>query len=260
VGWWLTFRYGGRPASVGRVSTRDHRFSRVFNFRDLGGTETADGRTVRYRRLYRSDSLHALAEADREAFDTLGIRTVLDLRRPSEVERDGRVPEWDGFDWHHLYLEHRDWTHIPYERGTDLVRYLADRYRDMAAESASGLAEAVGVIADPKSAPVVVHCVAGKDRTGVVCALTLSLLGVSDEDIAAEYALSAANLRRFVDLLLSENPDHYNPNAFPLDTPAEAMRCFLAELRAEHGSIEGYLAAAGLPADALESLHAHLLE
>jgi protein tyrosine/serine phosphatase len=107
---------------------------------------------------------------------------------------------------------------------------------------------------------VVVHCVAGKDRTGVVCALTLSLLGVSEDDIAAEYALSSANLRRYLDRLLAENPGHDNPDAFPLDTPAEVMHRFLAGLRAEHGSVERYLTGAGLPAGRIESLREHLLE
>jgi protein tyrosine/serine phosphatase len=231
----------------------------VFNFRDVGGYRGAGGRTVRWGQLYRSDSLHALTDADREAFEALGIRTVLDLRRPAEVERDGRVPDWNGVRWHHLYLRHREWTHAPYKRGSDLARYLADRYRDMADEGASGLAEAMDVLADAAAAPVVVHCVAGKDRTGVVCALTLSLLGVPDEDIAADYALSSPNLQRYLDLLLAENPGHYNPNALPLDTPAEAMRLFLAELRAEHGSIERYATSAGLPSHRIGDLRNHLL-
>ncbi len=242
------------------MTVRDHRFGRVFNFRDLGGYPTRDGRAVRWRRLYRSDSLHALAEADQGAFQALGIRTVLDLRRPSEIERDGRVPDWNGVAWRHLYLRHREWSHTPYRRGADVVRYLADRYRDMAEESAAGLAAAVALIADPRAAPVVVHCVAGKDRTGVVCALTLSLLGVCDEDIAAEYALSAANLRRFVDLLPAENSDRFDPNAIPLETPATVMLAFLEELRARHGSVQRYLADSGLPADRVEALRAHLLE
>jgi protein tyrosine/serine phosphatase len=231
----------------------------VFNFRDVGGYRGAGGRTVRWGQLYRSDSLHALTDADREAFEALGIRTVLDLRRPAEVERDGRVPDWDGVRWHHLYLRHREWTSSPYERGTDLARYLADRYRDMAEEGGSGLAEAMGVLADAAAAPVVVHCVAGKDRTGVVCALTLSLLGVPDEDIAADYALSSPNLQRHLALLLAENPGHFNPDAFPLDTPAEAMRLFLVELRAEHGSIERYATSAGLPPHRIGDLRDHLL-
>jgi hypothetical protein len=72
--------------------------------------------------------------------------------------------------------------------------------------------------------------------------------------------LSSANLQRYLDILLAENPGHYDPDAFPLDTPAEAMYRFLAELRAEHGSVEGYLTGAGLPAERIESLRDHLLE
>ena len=232
----------------------------MFNFRDVGGYRTAAGRTVRWRRLYRSDSLHALTEPDREAFEALGIRTVLDLRRPAEIERDGRVPDWNGLRWHNLYLQHRDWTYAPYRRGTDLARYLADRYRDMAEESASGLAAAVDLIADPAAAPLVVHCAAGKDRTGVLCALTLCLLGVPDDDVTADYALSSANLRRYLTTVLAENPEYYEPDELPLDTPVEAMRLFLAELRAEHGTVEGYLTAAGLPPARLQHLRNHLLE
>jgi protein-tyrosine phosphatase len=242
------------PAAV-----RDHRFERVFNFRDLGGYRTGGGRTVRWRRLFRSDSLHALADADREAFLGLGIRTVLDLRRPAEVERDGRVPDWDGLAWRHLYLRHREWFETPYRPGEDIVGYLADRYRDMAEECATGLATAVGVIADPASAPVVVHCVAGKDRTGVVCALTLSLLGVPDADIAAEYALTAANLRRHIDRMVAENPRLARPTQFPLETPAEVMRRFLDGLRQRYGSVRRYLTGAGLPAGDIDRLRAHLL-
>jgi len=93
----------------------------------------------------------------------------------------------------------------------------------------------------------------------VVCALTLSLLGVPDEDIAADYALTSPNLRRHLALLLAENPGHDNLDEFPLDTPAEAMRLFLAELRAEHGSIERYLAGAGLPPHRIGDLRDHLL-
>jgi protein-tyrosine phosphatase len=239
--------------------TRDHRFSRVFNFRDVGGYRGTGDRTVRWGVLYRSDSLHALADPDREAFAALGIRTVLDLRRPAEVERDGRVPDWNGVRWHHLYLRHREWTETPYRPGTDLARYLADRYRDMAEEGAAGLAEAIDVLADPATAPVVVHCVAGKDRTGVVCALALSLLGVPDEDIAADYALSSSNLQRHLAALLAENPGDVNPDALPLDTPAEAMRLFLAELRAEHGSVERFATHAGLPLGRIGDLRDHLL-
>src|SRR5690606_26077456 len=77
-------------------------FERLFNFRDVGGYLGVDGRTVRWRRLFRSDALSGLTEADRERFLGLGVRTVVDLRRPYEIAQAGRVPGWDGLTYRHL--------------------------------------------------------------------------------------------------------------------------------------------------------------
>lgn len=240
--------------------TRSLPFSAMFNFRDVGGYPGHDGRTVRWRRLYRSDSLHRLDETDRAAFAALGVRTVIDLRRPYEVSRDGRVPGHDGLTYQHIHPEHREWHEHPYDERESLARYLADRYRDLAETGAAGLGRAVAVIADADAAPVVVHCVAGKDRTGVVCALTLSTLGVSDADIAADYALSTAAAERWSAWLATSGPPADPPPRPFLSSPAEAMALFLAELRDRHGSVEDYLMAAGVSRAQLAALRDHLLE
>jgi protein tyrosine/serine phosphatase len=211
--------------------------------------------------LFRSDSLHGLTEQDRAAFIALGIRTVVDLRRPYEVERDGRVPDWNDLSWRHLHPLHREWTETPLEEGSDLGRYLADRYLDMAEEGAAGLSAALDVIADDRSAPVVVHCVAGKDRTGVVCALTLSLVGVSDMDIATDYALSTSALERWRAWLLTDRPDQVKEIPPGYRSPAEAMRLFLTDLRSRYGSVRRYLTeVGGLEPARIDALRAHLLE
>ncbi|MDQ7909167.1 tyrosine-protein phosphatase [Phytohabitans sp. ZYX-F-186] len=234
-------------------------FTTTFNFRDVGGYLGHDGRPVRWRRLFRSDSLHRLDGGDTEAFAALGVRTVIDLRRPREVTRDGRVPAYVGLGYRHIHPEHQDWDEIPFEEEVGVARYLANRYHDLAEQGAAGICAAVGVIADEGAAPVVVHCVAGKDRTGVVCALTLSALGVSDQDIAADYALSTAASVRFTEFLrsravrLQEVPRPY------FSSPAEAMLLFLRELRERHGSAEGYLLAAGITPEQLSALRTHLL-
>jgi protein tyrosine/serine phosphatase len=237
---------------------REYRFSKVFNFRDVGGYPGQDGRPVRWRRLFRSDSLSGLVDDDRAVFDTLGVRTVVDLRRAYELERQGRVPHWNGLAYHNIAPEHREWTVNPYQDGADPVRYLADRYRDMAEEGAAGLAAAIGVVADEQAAPVVVHCVAGKDRTGVVCALTLSLLGVSDDDIDADYARSTEGNRRYIAWVQGNGqPDLVMQPWF--FSPPGTMALFLAELRERHGSVERYLTAAGLEPDQIDALRRHLL-
>ena len=210
--------------------TRSHPFQGTFNFRDVGGYSGRDGRTVAWGRLYRSDSLHRIDEADREAFAALGIRTVLDLRRPHEVDRDGRVPEYDGLAYHHIHPEHEEWGALrPRGGARPLPGRPVRRSRGGRAPTASRAA--LRVIADPADAPVVVHCVAGKDRTGVVCALTLSLLGVDDAVVADDYALSTEASARFSAWVRETLPEAAELPAPFLSSPAEAMRLFLADLR-----------------------------
>ncbi|WP_192772166.1 tyrosine-protein phosphatase [Plantactinospora soyae] len=234
-------------------------FNNLFNFRDVGGHPGLDGRPVRQRRLYRSDSLHRVDGVDREAFAALGIRTVIDLRRPSEVRRDGRVPDYPGLAYRHIHPEHAFWEESAYSEELGMARYLADRYHDLAETGAAGLVSAIEVIADADAAPTVVHCVAGKDRTGVVCALTLSLLGVADETIAEDYARSIEGSVRFSEWIATTLPASKPVPAPFLGCPAEAMSIFLRELRDRHGSAQRYLVRAGLVQSRIDALRAHLL-
>ncbi|MEU2611190.1 tyrosine-protein phosphatase [Micromonospora sp. NPDC007271] len=235
-------------------------FPALFNFRDVGGHTGHDGRIVRRRRLYRSDSLHRIDETDRAAFADLGIRTVIDLRRPEEVARDGRVPAYDGLTYRHIHPEHQSWADFRYDPRESLPRWLADRYAALAQTGTAGLAEALGLIADSANAPVVVHCVAGKDRTGIVCALTLAVLGVPDDDIVADYALSTEASDRFSAWVAATLPEAEQPSRPYLASPAEAMTLFLTELRAGYGSVEGYLRHAGVTDAQLDALRDHLLD
>jgi protein-tyrosine phosphatase len=237
---------------------REYGFSQVFNFRDLGGYTTADGRLVRWRRVFRSDDLSRLVVGDQEMFLSLGVRTVLDLRREYEIAELGRVPEWDGLAYHNIDPRHREWDEIPYAGG-DPARYLADRYLDLAEQGAPRLAAAIGVIADQDAGPVVVHCVAGKDRTGVVCALTLSLLGVPDPDVAADYALSTTGGERWVAWARASGLVDFQVPSPLHPSPPEAMLLFLADLRQRYGSVERYLTEAGLAPAQITDLRTHLL-
>jgi protein-tyrosine phosphatase len=240
------------------TTEREIRFPQVFNFRDLGGYAGHGGRTVRWRRLFRSDTLSGLADGDREPFLELGIRTVLDLRRSYEVERDGRIPPWDGLAYHHVDPGHREWADTPYQDGLDPSRYLADRYADLAEQGAPRLAEALALLADETTAPAVVHCVAGKDRTGVLCALTLALLGVADRDIDADYTRSTAGNQRYVEWLRVNGRPDLTMLAW-WRSPPGTMRLFLAELRERHGSVGRYVTGAGLDRASIQGLRTHLL-
>ncbi|MEU8656811.1 tyrosine-protein phosphatase [Actinoplanes philippinensis] len=244
---------------VAESYSRSLPFTKAYNFRDVGGYAGLDGRRVRWRRLFRADSLHRMREADGEAFAALGIRTVIDLRREFEVQKFGRVPEEHGVDYRNLVIRHVDWEEIAHTDDILHERWLADRYLNFAEDGREGIAGSLRVIADPAAAPVVVHCMAGKDRTGTVCALTLSLLGVSDEDIATDYALTTAAMRPLTEYLLRTSPEAVKGNEHMFDSPAEAMLLFLNDLRALHGSVEAYVRDIGLTDDELHSLRSHML-
>jgi protein-tyrosine phosphatase len=255
----MPFRRSGRYCL--RVDVRTTTFSTVVNFRDLGGMPGADGRIVHTGRLYRSDSLHRLTDAECEQLAALGIRTVLDLRRPSEIERDGRIPDLAGLAYFNLHPQHREWHPDGYDESAGTHRFLADRYLDMADEGIEGFGAALRLISDAHRAPLVMHCFAGKDRTGVLAALTLALLGVAHTDIMADYAASEAAQAPISAIIRRERAGRAAPPppAHFLACPPEAMGLFLTELTARYGSIHGYARAAGVSVLHIEALRAHML-
>ena len=240
-------------------------FETVFNFRDLGGYRAADGRTVRWRTVFRADGLHRLSGADIAQFGELGVRTVLDLRMHSELEERGRIGR-DGeieVRWHHFPLMDVHWDRDAYDEAVAAHRYLADRYLDMLVTGRDGIGGGLRVIADPDSKPLVFHCAAGKDRTGVLAALTLSLLGVSDDDVAADYALSTRAIERFRAWMAVNAPEALEeldkvPDAFTR-SPVEAMGLFLADLREQYGSVAGYAESVGVDQSAVAAMRDQLL-
>jgi protein-tyrosine phosphatase len=244
---------------VAEQYSRNLGFSATYNFRDVGGYPGLDGRQVRWRRLFRADSLHRIDETDTAAFTALGIRTVIDLRRPFEVEKFGRIHDRYGLDYRNLTLQHVDWEQVGHPEGTVHERWLADRYLNFAEDGRESIRDSLRLIADPVAAPVVVHCMAGKDRTGTICALALSLLGVDDADIAADYALTTEAMAPLTEYLLKTDPAAVRGNEHMFDSPPAAMLLFLADLRALHGSVENYVREVGLTEIEIAAMRRHLL-
>ncbi|MFF8597637.1 tyrosine-protein phosphatase [Streptomyces sp. NPDC015232] len=240
-------------------------FERLHNFRDLGGYPTADGGSVRWATLYRSDSLGKLAGPDARACDLtrfreLGIDTVIDLRYPWEIASRGRHPESEPQTWHNLSIEHRPYDQVDREPDADPWRFLADRFAEVALDGAVELRRALEVIAAAEG-PVVFHCAAGKDRTGLLAALVLALLDVPDEDVVADFALTELATERFLTDWKAAHPDReVRWNGFGR-APAVVMRLVLADLRATYGSVREY-ATGHLAVDpaVLEALRERLVE
>ncbi|KJK58570.1 tyrosine-protein phosphatase [Saccharothrix sp. ST-888] len=220
---------------------RNLAFDRLHNFRDLGGYRTEDGRTVRWGRLYRSDSLAKLTGGpDRERFLALGIHTVIDLRYPWEIEARGRVPEDLGTDYHNLSIEHRPYDQAALGPEIDTAHFLAERYAEVAEDGVKEIRQALEVIA-ADSAPLVFHCASGKDRTGIVAALVLDLLGVPAETVVADFALTGLATERLVADWRGAHGGREPRWPGYGQAPPELMRLFLGGLAARHGSVRGYV-------------------
>lgn len=214
-------------------------FVRLHNFRDLGGYPTPDGRIVRWRRLFRSDSLGKLRGADWQRFLELGIGTVIDLRYPCEIEAKGLIPEHDSFLYHNLSIEHRPYDQAALGPEIEVGPFLAERYLELAYDGVAEIREAVRVIAAAEG-PVVFHCASGKDRTGLLAALVLALLEVPQEQIVADFAATGLATERLVaDWRAARGGAMPRWPGFG-QAPPEVMQLFLAALAADHGSPRGY--------------------
>lgn len=240
----------------------------LHNFRDLGGLAGAGGRRVRAGRVYRSDALHRLTATDVATVRGLGIVTVIDLRAPDEIAHvgTGRIDDL-GATYHNLPTRPAIFgppADAPDRAVTAAPQPATERYLGYLAEGPGCFRGVVEILADPAAAPAVFFCNAGKDRTGVVAAMVLGLLGVDDATIAADYArtqgslgaIHAASRREYpVDVAAWRNlsPD------MRLARP-ETMLDFLAQVRERLGGWEAYLASLGTSPDAVAAMRSALLE
>lgn len=257
----------GSLTGVTTFAERLIRFEACFNFRDLGGYETDDGRRVRWKALYRADTLHRLDGSDLDVFLELGLRSIIDLRSQHELEDDGLFRHAGGaLVVHHVPMidvvggPRRAIQPAPDAR----PRPPGEGYIAMADEGRRAIGTAVALLADPGALPAVFHCTAGKDRTGILAAIVLSAIGVRDEDIVQDYMLTGESRAARSAYLRVHEPDYY---AFLASLPVtvremhrEAIPTLLAWIRAVHGSVPAFLLASGLDEDTLVALKANLVE
>jgi protein-tyrosine phosphatase len=231
------------------------------NFRDLGGYPTADGARVRRGCVYRSDALHFMTPADvARVRDALGVRNVIDLRSTAEVETDGPGPlAAPPVRRHHLPLFDVDRREV---HGEHQARALDETYALMLRFARRPVARALELIAQAEGASVF-HCAAGKDRTGVVAAVLLGVLGVPDEHIVADYALTRHALDRITARLRASESYQYIFTELPPETlhaEPHTMERLLASVRAEYGDLREYARRAGVGDDVIARLRARALE
>ncbi len=275
------------------TSTRTGRWVRLdgtANTRDLGGLPTTDGGLTVPGRILRSDNLQTLSPDDvRRLVDELGVRQVVDLRTTAEILLEGRGPLRDVPE-----VAHRHFTLLP-ERGhhTDvfaveeedrsdldlpagwmeslLPRQVAEHdegespavrsYLGYLGQRGDNVVAALRALAHAGPGASVVNCAAGKDRTGVVCALSLAVAGVPHEEIVADYAMTADVIEGVV-ARLAASPTYAEDmvsREIGVHTPrADTMDRVLTLLQERHGGPVGWLQAHGFGADEQAALRARL--
>jgi protein-tyrosine phosphatase len=234
------------------------------NVRDLGGLPTEDGRRTRLGGVVRSDNVRKLTDDGWRALADHGVVRIVDLRWPEELAEDAPrdvdievvhvsvlgetvdadyVAELDAHLAQHDVEDHYAWSYVDF----------LERYRERFGRAFAAIADADG--------PVVVHCMGGKDRTGIVSALLLRLGGVPHEVIGQDYAVTAANLEpstsRWIPAV--EDPVQRAKWEKLSHTPAAAMVRVVREIEARYGDVASYLRAAGLTDDQVNRLRGRLV-
>jgi len=253
---------GAESEIEGAIVDRVLALEGCLNFRDLGGYPTADGRRIAWRRLFRSDALHALTQPDLDVLlgDTVGLSDVIDLRSTAELESEGRGRlERSAAAFHHTPL-----FDGPPSEGQSAAAdmSLAERYLGLLEIAMAPVAGIVDVLAEAEGAAVY-HCAAGKDRTGVISAVLLSLLGVEHDLIVVDYALTQQNLDAILERLNAMDGYRDMLDALPPDTQhanPETMIELLDRVSDRWGGFEGYVREAGVGDETIDRLRERVLE
>jgi protein-tyrosine phosphatase len=219
-------------------------FERCFNFRDLGGYAGRDGRRLRWRRLFRSMTPEYMTEADVAKARELGVRLVFDIR--GRRFTSGPIGDPPG----------RRIAYRP-RRGVTWTPEAMQRYRALPPEVqlpqvldrlGRNFAKGVEAMADEEGA-VLFHCRLGKDRSGVLAAVLLKLLGVGDEDVIDDYLRSGDGAAVARPLVIANGDDPTQSEARVVREPAQRslMEATLARLESEYGGAYAYLRKYGVP-------------
>jgi protein-tyrosine phosphatase len=266
---WFRFSVAGQPHVV--AAERRLPVAGTFNFRDLGGYPTADGRSTVWGHVFRSDNFGQVQAETWRQLREMGLREVFDLRHDAERTRDpSAIPSDVGIAVSTLGIggeaaEAPDVVELLASGGAGAfgLEFMLDLYQDLVSDHGPVFATLLGHLADSTRLPAVFHCTAGKDRTGLAAALLLRVLGVERELVLDDYELSTryrSNPRIEIlrPRLEAAGVDIAAVRPF-LSAPRPALAGALDTIDQEHGSVEGFLVAHGLDATAPARLRELLL-
>jgi len=234
------------------------------NARDLGGLRTRDGKTIKAGVIVRSDNPIGLTEKGHiDLMVMVGPRTIIDLRSAIELERDGYTLKDESvtiFNYPMQPLSGVNQEQIDAGAFGNLI----DDYMGQLEINGHSIIQALRAISSSDQHPIMYHCSAGKDRTGVVTAMLLDILGVEHEDIAADYHLTTANMGPILERIRTAPIFKENGLAFAPDwlfaSDPETMMAFFDRMTAKYGSAEGWALQHGLTQVEIDAIREHLLE
>jgi protein-tyrosine phosphatase len=233
------------------------------NLRDLGGYEGLEGATVRTGAVYRSDALGRVTPEELvRALGELGVRTTIDLRGDDERARQGQVG--DAVPGRHLHIPAIDRTAHATAASLEPSVDIGELYLAMLVRGRDAFRRCLEVIADADGHAVAFYCSAGKDRTGILAALVLGLVGVASDDIVADYALTETVADLIEARAIGENPDIVAkvwsrlPPGVSRAWPASMAR-FLELVDAEFAGFEALAGELGVDSRTVDRLRSALL-
>lgn len=242
-----------------RKLRRNLEWEGCYNVRDLGGLPAPAGRETKWRSIIRADDLGRLTPAGQRAMLDYGVRTVIDLRSPQEAAEKPSLFSTFGeasVTYHNIQLNRQEPHVAPLIKSTktraEVYNLILDHYPD-------AVVEILQAIAHAEPGGVVIHCESGKDRTGMIAALLLSLAGVPREAIVADYAESQERLWPiFEERIAAAGGVENLPRWQKPDATADMMEAMLDHVESRYGGVVEYLAAAGLTLPALARLRLRL--
>ena len=227
-------------------------FDSVGNFRDLGGYKAQGERATAWRRVFRSAELHGMTRNDLKRLQQeFELKSVIDLRSAYEIGSQGiGLLAESGLRYHNVsFITDGGNKQANEERYRDFAD-IGDFYFHLARNREFGkkLIAALEIIAEPSNQPLVFHCSAGKDRTGILSAILLSILGVAEEDIIEDYCLTAPYMKELLNRIKADaqlaKDARSLPDYFWKVTP-RSISLFLTSIRQNYGSSREYLKGRG---------------
>jgi protein-tyrosine phosphatase len=229
-------------------------FENIPNFRDIGGYRTRDGRTVAWRRIFRSGDPRMMTTNDvKKIREELGIAAVLDLRNHTEFEQTWEVDLLQDIGARYYNVPYRPGDASYSQKEMEMYTTcsnMGEVYLYWTRDKAFGkrVVESLEIITAADNHPLVFHCGVGKDRTGILAAMVLAGVGVPDKDIISDYALTNPYMEEIRNRV-SNDPEApaeiKNLPDFAWRAAPESMALFLAALKREYGSAQDYLQAQG---------------